>query len=43
MKKTIDTEIEKFESELREMDEQWLVYSSRVRAMRDSVVKLKQK
>lgn len=40
--KSIDTQIEKFEQELREMDENLIVYGIRVKAMRDYVTKLKE-
>ncbi len=41
--KSIDSQIEKFEAELREMDENLIVYGQRVRSMQDYVVKLKEK
>lgn len=40
--KSIDTQIEKFEKELREMDENLIVYGTRVKAMKDYVAKLKE-
>lgn len=40
--KSIDAQIEKFEQELREMDEHLIVYGTRIRAMKDYVIKLKE-
>lgn len=40
--KSIDTQIEKFEQELREMDENLIVYGVRIKSMKDYVTKLKE-
>lgn len=40
--KSIDTQIEKFEQELREMDEKMIVQNVRIKAMKDYVIKLKE-
>jgi hypothetical protein len=40
--KSIDTQIEYFEQELRIMDENLIMYGTRVKAMKDYIIKLKE-
>lgn len=40
--KSIDSEINKFEQELREMDENLIIYGTRIKAMKDYLVRIKQ-
>lgn len=40
--KSLDTQIEKFEQELIDMDENLILYGTRIHAMKDYVIKLKE-
>lgn len=41
--KSVDSEIQKFEQELRDMNENLIVYGQRIKAMQGYVTKLKEK